>query len=459
MSLKATFNLLRSSSFRFALLTGFTIWLSTSVVLILVYFKLENTIWKSIDKNLDEQTEQILAQAAKQPDVTVEELVKAFNFMSRTNSMTFETNGMNMMSMHNSPAMKALHSAMGVANPPNHMIDDNQALTSSQGNLQFTREVTLPSGQVISISQNIDYLNQLQTSLWQSLVFGLSITFLIAFASALLLTQRSLRRIHEINLACRTIMQGNLSHRVPYKNPTDRFDDYDQMASVINSMLDEINDLIAKVRHVSDNIAHDLKSPLARLRAQLELASLEQNSAFIDEGINEVDRLLAMIKSLLGIARIESKKKENFETIDMLTIANDVVEMYRPAFEDKKISLHLDAEPGKIRANKNLLSQALANLMDNALKFTPEKGTVSITGRLIDNRDYKLTIQDSGPGIPEEEMTRVFERFYREDNARDTSGFGLGLSLVEAIIKLHEGSIKLSNNDGLLVSLELPKSN
>ncbi|MFQ3229603.1 sensor histidine kinase [Reinekea sp.] len=458
MSLKATINLLRSSSFRFALLTGFTIWLATSVVLILVYFKLENTIWQSIDKNLDEQTEQILAQAVKQPDVSVEELVEAFNFMSRTNSMTFETNGMNMMAMHNSPAMKSLHSAMGVANPPNHMIDDNQALTSNQGNLQFTREVTLPSGQIISISQNIDYLDQLQTSLWQSLLFGLSITLLIAFAGALLLTQRSLRRIHEINLACKTIMQGNLNHRVPYKNTTDRFDDYDQMASVINSMLDEINDLIAKVRHVSDNIAHDLKSPLARLRAQLELASSELNSPFLDEGINEVDRLLAMIKSLLGIARIESKKKENFETIDMLTIANDVVEMYRPAFEDKKISLHLDAESGKIRANKNLLSQALANLMDNALKFTPERGAVSITGALIDNRDYKLSIQDSGPGVPEKEMTRVFERFYREDSARDTSGFGLGLSLVEAIINLHEGTIKLSNNEGLLVRLTLPKS-
>lgn len=456
MSLNAISNLFRSSSFRFALLTGVIIWLTTSAVLILVYFKLENTLWRSIDNNLNEQTEAILAQAAQQPDVDITELVAAFNLMSRPTTTIVEVSGQDLKSMHNSPEMQALHDAMGLANPPGHMLDDSQTLTSNQGNLQFTREITLPDGQTITISQDIEYLNQLQSGLWQSLIFGLSATLLVALLGAILLTRQSLRRIQEINLACQTITEGHFDHRIPYNNPAERFDDYDRMALVINRMLDEINLLLNKVKHVSDNIAHDLKSPLARLRAQLELASIDVDSPNLEQGLAEVDRLLAMIKSLLGISRIESHDKASFEPVKIDSLLHDLIDIYRPSFEDKNIALSGQFEPGTLASDRHLLFQALANLIENALKFTPSSGQVSLQGTFDGTDHYSLVIQDSGPGIGNEALPRVFDRFYREDTARSTAGFGLGLSLVKAIIQLHRGDILLVNNNGLQVRISLP---
>lgn len=455
MSLKASINLLKSSSFRFALLTGFTIWFTTSLVLILVYFKLENTIWTTIDRNLDRQTEQVLASAAAQPDIDTRELVAAFNIMTQPNAISIQHQAGDMMAMHNSPAMQALHGAMGVANPPQRMVDDRQALTQSDGILQFTREVTLPNGETVAISQNIEYLNDLQTSLWQSLIFGLSITLLVAIGGAILLTQRSLRRIQEINLACQTIIDGDFSHRIPYQAKSDRLDDYDRMAMVINQMLDEIGQLIVKVRQVTDNVAHDLKSPLARLRAQLETAATQYDSPLLDNGIAEVDRLLGMIKSLLGIARIESLNQEGFSRVEMQPLINDLLEMYRPVFDDAGISLTSQLQTVAVKADKHLVYQALANLLDNALKFSPSGGQVSLTLK-HENDDCVIILHDSGPGLDDPDSTDVFERFYRENKARNTSGFGLGLSLVKAIVKLHNGRIRLTNDDGLVVTLRLP---
>jgi methyl-accepting chemotaxis protein len=257
-------------------------------VLIVVYFKLENTIWNSINQNLDQQANSLLSQVASSPDIETSELLSSLAAESPSTSVTLQYNGM--MEMHNSPAMIALHSAMGIASPPGHMMNESQRLSNNKGSLQFTRDVTLPNGDVVTISQNIEYLNDLQNSLWQSLVFGLSVTLVIAFIGALILTQRSLRRIHQINQACQTIMAGNFNHRIPYANPEHRLDDYDQMALQINRMLDEISDLVVRIRQVSDNIAHDLKSPLARLRAQLETALEQSPSAALESGIAEVEQ-------------------------------------------------------------------------------------------------------------------------------------------------------------------------
>ena len=456
MFLKTLLSLFKSSSFRFALFTGFTIWFATSGVLILVYFKLENTIWRSIDNDLDAQASAILAHAAEQPDIDINELVTAYNVMSRSSSTIIETSSSGMMAMHNTPAMQALHNAMGVASPPSHMLGDSQSLTTREGSLQFTREIELPNGQLITISQNIEYLNQLQNSLWQSLLFGLSITLFIAVLGALILTQRSLQRIHEINRACQTIANGNLNYRIPYKNSENKFDDYDQMASVINQMLDEINLLLSKVKLVSDNIAHDLKSPLARLRVQLELANQESQSTHVADGISEVDRLLAMIKSLLGITRIESHNKDSFKPTSLKTLLTDLTDTYQLSFEEAHLSLRSSIDDAIVMADKHLLFQAFANLLENALKFTPVRGKVAVVGTLIADNRYQISIQDSGPGISEDDLPKVFDRFYRGDKARNSSGFGLGLSLVKAIVTLHQGEVYLSNKNGLQVTVTLP---
>ena len=453
MSLKLRFHLLKSSSFRFALLTGFTIWLATAVVLLAVYFKLENTIWHNIDRELDHQTNSLLARAAENPNIDADELVAAFNLMANTNATAHSST---MMAMHNTPEMLAMHSTMGIATPPSHFMNEGQTLTGDSGNLQFSRQVTLPNGQIITLSQNIEYLADLQTSLWQSLAFGLSITLLIALIAAIVLTQHSLRRIHQINHSCQTIIAGSFSHRIPYANSEGRYDDYDQMAFNINRMLDEINQLLTKVRQVSDNIAHDLKSPLARLRAQLESAYAETPSQAIDSGIQEVDRLLNMIKSLLGIGHIENRNKQTFEQVDMRALLQDVKEMYLPVFEDKHIRFQCHSTTATLFADRHLIIQALANLLDNALKFTPSGGTVRLHSTFDKDVGLTLVIHDSGNGIPEKSLKKVFERFHREDNARDALGFGLGLSLVEAIVKLHGGTITLHNDQGLVATILFP---
>ena len=458
MSLKSLRLVFHSSSFRFALFTGFTIWFVTAFVLLAVYFKLENTIWRGIEQNLDAQSAALLSPMTTGPDTDVDALIAAYKTMAQSNTMGLHKGEMDMMTMHNTPAMQAFHSSMGIVSPPQHFLHDSHAALDASGSLQFAREVTLPSGETITISQDIDYLYDLQTSLWQSLVFGLSITLLIAVLAAALLTQRSLRRIQQINIACRTVMEGDFSHRVPYANAESRYDDYDQISWHINRMLDEINGLVLKNKQVSDNIAHDLKSPLARLRVQLESANQTAPSGSLDNSIAEVDRLLGMIKSLLGIARIESLNKPTLPSIDLNMLLDDIEEMYSPVFSDKHISLQCKFVPCVVPGDKHLLYQALANLLDNALKFTPENGTVWLNSEVNSEGNAVINIRDTGRGIEDGALEKVFERFYREDSARNASGFGLGLSLVEAIVKFHRGRIRLSNNNGLVVTIELPLS-
>jgi signal transduction histidine kinase len=361
-----------------------------------------------------------------------------------------------MMAMHNSDAMQMMHQAMGLTSPPKHLMGEHQSLTSEFGHLMLMRDIELPNGDFFTLTHNVEYLGNIQASLLHSLVFGLSITLLIAVFSAVLLTHRSLRRMHVINSACQTIMSGDLSYRVPYKHSESKQDDYDQMARTINQMLDEINELVNKVKHVSDNVAHDLKSPLARLRTRLESLSAHEPSKGVTEAINEVDRLLSMINSLLGISRLEGHNRASFQKVGLHLLVTDVAEMYLPLFEEKDIEFKLSTFESEIMGDKNLLFQALANLLDNALKFTPPKGYARINMLLDGSDNIGIEINDSGPGVQDTE--KVFDRFYREDTARDASGFGLGLSLVQAIVKLHGGTIKLINDKGLVVRLSFTKA-
>lgn len=454
MSSKVSTSLLKSSSFRHTLLTAFAIWLTTSIVLILVYFNLENAIWAGINDQLDQQSEFILELAASDSEQDTAKLVDVLNASSASDILVSERMSPEMMAMHNTPAMQAMHQAMGLANPPEHLMGEHQSVASNNGHLILLRDIQLPNGETLTLTHNVEYLNNIQTSLWHSLIFGLSITLLIAILSAVMLTQRSLRRMHQINAACQTIMAGNLSYRIPYKNGEKKHDDYDQMAKTINQMLDEINELVNKVQQVSDNIAHDLKSPLARLRTRLESLSRDVAAADLIEGIDEVDRLLTMINSLLGISRLEGRSRLDFSAVNLSILLNDVVEMYQPVFEEKDIELTLSTQNIEISGDKNLLFQAIANLLDNALKFTPEKGSVRVSVDAHDDESIQIEIRDSGPGVTDAE--KVFDRFYREDSARDSNGFGLGLSLVKAIVKLHSGCIDLENEDGLVVRIRLP---
>ena len=217
------------------------------------------------------------------------------------------------------------------------------------------------------------------------------------------------------------------------------------------------------IRRVSDNIAHDLRTPLARLRQHLEQARLEESpgskSAMnLEQSIKEADSLLITFNALLRIARIEAGQvKAGFSEIDFHALLDDIVEFYEPLVEEKNQSLETTLEANiKSFGDRDLLFQAFANVIENAIKYTPDNGALSISLIRL-STELVVTISDNGPGIPESEREKVFRRFYRLDQSRSSSGNGLGLSMVSAVISLHSGSITLEdNNPGLRTVIRLP---
>jgi signal transduction histidine kinase len=269
-----------------------------------------------------------------------------------------------------------------------------------------------------------------------------------------------LRRIELINQTSRNIMAGDLSQRIPIRGSGDELD---QLAGNLNTMIDEIERLMDGIRHVSDNIAHDLRTPLTRLRNRLEqlLVDLEDGSPYrsqVEQGIAEADQLLATFAALLRIARIEAGgHKARFKPVDLAALVGDAAELYEALAEEKQLrfSTRVDASVS-LEGDRDLLFQALTNLIDNAIKYTPAGGEVSLELMRV-GKTADIAVSDTGSGIAETERDKVGQRFYRLESSRNTPGSGLGLSLVKAVAKLHRATLLLEDNaPGLKATLRLP---
>ena len=292
------------------------------------------------------------------------------------------------------------------------------------------------------------------TLLWSGLV-ALGVGLLGGAA----MSHHLLRRVELVNRTSERVMAGNLSDRVPLDGTGDEFD---QLAVNLNRMLDQIERLMTAMREVTDDVAHDLKTPLARLRARLELALIGPSDAAsqseaIRSAIDEADRLLATFNALLGIAAAEAGAgRDAAVPLDLSEVARSAAELYEPVAEEKGFSMSQSIEPDvKICGDRHLLSQTLANLLDNALKYAGGGGlqicVFQSEGRAI------LEVADRGPGIPEADRATVFDRFVRLEPSRSTPGNGLGLSLVRAVAQRHHGTVALADNrPGLRVRLEFP---
>jgi signal transduction histidine kinase len=306
---------------------------------------------------------------------------------------------------------------------------------------------SIPDGFRLLVGRDISDAAAFRDRIRTTLVWSGLLALAIGLLGGTVMSRNMLRRVEQVNRTAERVVAGNLSDRVPRRGTNDEFD---QLAANLNGMLDQIERLMSGMREVTDNVAHDLKTPLARLRARLELALLGPGDAAaqseaIRAAIEEADRLLATFNALLRIAEAEAGAGQADEMLDLGQVARAVVELYEPVAEEKGFALRLAGAPGTmIRGDRHLLSQALANLLDNALKYGGS-GTITIT---VGQRDGRAVIEvaDQGPGIPPADREAVFDRFVRLEPSRSTPGNGLGLSLVRAVARRHGGSVTLGDN-------------
>lgn len=251
------------------------------------------------------------------------------------------------------------------------------------------------------------------------------------------------RGTNKIATTAQNIMDtGDLSKRLEVSSP---WDDLGKMSATLNLMLDRIEELMGGVRQVSDNIAHDLRTPLTRLRNHIEAAQQDNSETAKARLLNEADQLLNTFNALLRISRLETeKKRENFQLVALQPLIEDLIALYEPLAEEKGITLHQQLMDIGCKGDKDLLFQAHANVIDNAIKYTPEGGEISVT-MYREGQLSVITVEDSGGGIPEQDIGKVFQRFYRCDVSRTSAGNGLGLSLVKAVFDLHHGQLDLEN--------------
>ncbi len=251
------------------------------------------------------------------------------------------------------------------------------------------------------------------------------------------------RGTNRIATTAQNIMDtGDLSKRLDVSS---HWDDLGKMSSTLNLMLDRIEALMIGLRQMSDNIAHDLRTPLTRLRNHIEAAKTNENDTENEALLHEADQLLNTFNALLRISRIETeKRRENFKPLALKLLIEDVIAFYEPLAEIKNITIHQQLLETSFVGDKDLLFQAYANIIDNAIKYTPEHGVITIQMK-TQHQHCVISIEDTGGGIAERELDKVFQRFYRCDMSRSSTGTGLGLSLVKAVFDLHNGQLALEN--------------
>jgi signal transduction histidine kinase len=316
---------------------------------------------------------------------------------------------------------------------------------------------TLPNGDRLLVARDISELDSFADQIGIAVISGVILIFVIAGVVSILVTRRTVGRIEQINATSRAIMLSGLDKRIPLRGT---HDEWDRVAENLNLMLDRIETLMGEVKQVSDNVAHDLRTPLTRMRGRLEKAYHGQrigkdDQLLIGDTIADLDVVLRIFASLTRIAQIETQaRKGAFRTVNLVEIASEVVELYDAAAEPDgtRLSMVGDREV-LVTGDRDLIFDAISNLVDNAIKHGRAGGRVVVANENIDGSPV-ISIADDGPGIPADQYEHVFKRFYRLEHSRYTPGNGLGLSLVAAVARLHGARIEMLDNvPGLKLTL------
>ncbi len=333
-------------------------------------------------------------------------------------------------------------------------------------------QVRLASGEMLFVARSMGdteaYLSRLTQALWAAM----GIVLMLGLAGGLLVSRNIERSMARLNRVVTAVQDGDLKARAQIRNAGDEFD---ELGLGLNVMLDRLEASMASIRHAGDAIAHDLRSPLTRMRARLEVALIDAEAGRIDGvdalqvALDEADSLLKTFNTVLAIARLQAAagagRTPDPTLFDAADLAADMAELYEPASEDKGLEFSAEIERGlMVEANRPFLAQALANIIDNAIKYTPSGGAVMLRARRRSSGEIEFSVTDTGPGVPEGDRDRVIQRFVRLDNSRTEPGSGLGLSLVGAVMEAHGGRIQLDEGPGayggfgpgLRVALVLP---
>jgi signal transduction histidine kinase len=339
----------------------------------------------------------------------------------------------------------------------------------------LVRVTRLPGGIRLLVGRDLDERERLFGIVALAGRWSVALVIVLGVIGGVFVSRRVLNRVEAMAGTTQTIMAGDLTGRLAV---TGSGDEFDRLALNLNGMLERIESLMHGLKEVTDNIAHDLKTPLTRLRNRCEAALRTAHTETdyrraLEETIEESVGLIGTFDALLMIARAESGEvREGMAEFDISEVARDVGELYEPLAEDKGLTLAIDAkEPAAVKGNRELVSQALANLVDNAIKYaapgTDSSGAPAINGERpgivvranAEKDQVVLTVSDHGPGIPEGDRSRVLDRFVRLEQSRSLPGSGLGLSLVSAVARLHGGELKLEDNaPGLRARIALPRA-
>jgi signal transduction histidine kinase len=308
---------------------------------------------------------------------------------------------------------------------------------------------TLPDGAHLLVGRDISDLEAFARRINTALALVISLVFVLAGAASVTVTRRTVGRIEAINATSQSIMHSGLGKRIPLHGTRD---EWDQLAGNLNSMLDRIEALMGEVKQVTDNVAHDLRTPLSRMRGRLEQACNRRRAAAADQSLindtmADLDGVLRMFSSLTRISQIEtSDRRAAFRTVSLGEVASDVVDLFDAAAEENRGHLHLVADQQVfVTADRDLLFDAIANLVDNAIKHGGEGSQVTVEVARCDG-EAAISVADNGRGIPADEYQHVFKRFYRLERSRSTSGNGLGLSIVAAVARLHGARVEMFDN-------------
>jgi len=322
--------------------------------------------------------------------------------------------------------------------------------------------IIFPNGTKLLVGRDIQPEILISNALINLIIFTIIFIIVAAIIGSALLGRYTLTKVNILNTAIQKITDNDLNGRINNKKINN---EYKQISTNVNRMLQRIDELVDNSKNISGSIAHDLKKPLTKLKTNLELASIKvknKNSIkFIEDSIIEADNLIKIFNALLDIASFESEKKQDFKVFNLSKSITSLIEIYAPVFEDNNIKLKSNIKKNlKLFGNKILLTQAFTNILDNSIKYALNAKRIIEINLIETENNIDLEFIDNGEGIDENDYSKVFDRFVRLEKNRQTNGNGLGLSMVKAIVKLHDANISLSNNNpGLIVKIHFTFNN